>query len=166
MEPKVLALIVAVAENRVIGRGDQLPWHLSRDLRRFKRLTMGHAILMGRRTWESLRRPLPGRQNIVISRHPDVAAPGCRVVPDLSAALRAASDDPEVFVIGGRQIYELALPHVQRLYWTQVHAQVAGDTLFPPVHWQSWQLLTEEGHPADAQNDYPCTFRVYQRTEY
>ena len=87
MEPKVLALIVAVAENRVIGRGDQLPWHLLCDLRRFKRLTMGHAIVMGRRTWESLGRPLPGRQNIVISRHPDFSAPGCRVVPDLSAAL-------------------------------------------------------------------------------
>ena len=144
----------------MIGRGDQLPWHLSRDLRRFKRLTLGHAILMGRRTWQSLGRPLPGRQNIVISRQSGFQAPGCRVVPEPVRGVLRAGEDPEMFVIGGRQIYELALPQVQRLYWTQVHARSMAIRSSRPIHWQSVAVAGRRKPPADAQNDYPCTFRV------
>jgi dihydrofolate reductase len=159
----IVSLIVAVSDNGVIGRSGQLPWHLSRDLRRFKRRTLGHHILMGRRTYESIGRPLPGRQGIVITRDPQFQAEGYLVVQSLPEALQCTGDDDEVFVVGGRQIYELALSQAQRLYWTQVHAQVDGDILFPDIDWLQWQLLEEEAFAADDRNEHPCTFRVFQR---
>ena len=159
----VLSLIVAVSQNGVIGRAGDLPWHLSADLRRFKQLTMGHTLIMGRKTFESIGRKLPGRRSIVISRQMGYAALGCEVAADWSGAVRLAAADTEVFVIGGREIYTLALPHVRRMYWTHVEAQVEGDVRFPPVDWTAWRLISEEWHPADERNDYACWFRTFER---
>ena len=159
-----LSLIVAVAENGVIGRDDGLPWRLSSDLQRFKRLTIGHVIIMGRKTYDSIGRPLPGRRSVVVSRDSSLAIDGCDVVSTLQDALQLVSDDDEAFVIGGRQIYELALPLVDRIYWTQVHAEVQGDVYFPKVDWESWQLMEEEDGRATDRNDHDYSFRVFERT--
>jgi dihydrofolate reductase len=160
-----LSLIVAVSENGVIGRSGDLPWHLSADLRRFKQLTMGHTIVMGRKTYESIGRPLPGRTSLVLTHDKAYQAEGCRIVSSLDEALRVAADDSERFVIGGQQIYRLALPRADRLYWTQVHAQIDGDTFFPEVDWDDWTMIEDERHPADEKNQFDYSFRVYQRAE-
>ncbi len=158
-----LSLIVAMAQNRVIGRDGQLPWHLSADLRRFKRITMGHHLIMGRRTYESLGRPLPGRTTVVISRTAELDQPAVTTVRTLEEALAVAAGDNEPFVIGGGQIFERALPSVDRLYTTIVHAEVDGDVYFPPVDWSAWSLVQEERHQADDRNDHDYSFRVYDR---
>lgn len=160
-----LSLIVAVSENGVIGRSGDLPWHLSADLRRFKQLTMGHTLVMGRKTYESIGRPLPGRSSVVITRNTAYHAQGCRTVSSLDAALQVAGDDSELFVIGGQQIYRLALPYADRLYWTQVHAEIEGDTFFPEVDWDAWEIIENERHPADAKNEFAFSFQVYQRAK-
>jgi dihydrofolate reductase len=165
----LVSLVAAVAENGVIGRGGQLPWRLSSDLRRFKRLTMGHPIIMGRRTWESIRKPLLGRTSIVVTRQTRFATPFAevRVVHDLTAALDAAAlapgGDREAIVIGGGEIYAAALPHASRLYLTRVLASVDGDAAFPPINWHEWRLLTTENHAADEINDFAHSFEVYER---
>jgi dihydrofolate reductase len=161
--PKTLSLIVAVSQNGVIGRHGQLPWHLSADLRRFKQMTLGHTLIMGRKTYESIGRPLPGRDSIVVSRQPDFEAPGCEIVADWTEALRRIRTDDEAFVIGGHQIFQLALPCADRIYWTHVAADVDGDVFFPTMDWNEWVLLADEPHAADAQNDYPFSLRIYQR---
>ena len=164
-----LSLIVAVAENNVIGYQGDLPWHLSTDLRRFNRLTMGHTMLMGRKTWESIGRPLPGRISIVISHQADYAT-GFQEVPTalnldeaMSLAHSTPVETPEVFVIGGAGIYEMLLPRADRLLLTRVHAKAQGDAFFPQVNWTAWKLLEEEKHPADDKNDFPHTYQVYER---
>ncbi len=162
-----LSILVAVAENGVIGCRGALPWHLSADLRRFKRLTMGHTIVLGRKTWESIGRPLPGRRMLVVSRQAAYRADGVRVVSNLQEALAVAreSGDRQPFVVGGAQIYRQALPLATRLYLTRVLANVAGDTHFPPFPAVDWQLVESESHEADANNDYPYCFELYQRRE-
>ncbi len=162
-----VSIIVAVAENGVIGRGGELPWHLSNDLRRFKELTMGHTVIMGRRTWESIGRPLPGRRMVVVSRQPsyriDVA--DIRVASSLDDALQvaeAASDD-EAFIIGGAELYWTALPRTNRLYLTRVHANVPGDTFFPTVSWNDWRRIESRDCDADVKNDHPHTLEIYER---
>ena len=164
-----LSIIVALAENGVIGRDGDLPWHLSADLQRFKRVTMGHAIVMGRKTWESIGRPLPGRTSIVISRQAEYD-PGHEkvlVATNLDEALAQARNLPnprdEAFVIGGARIYEMCLPRAQRLLVTRVHADVAGDVSFPEFDWKQWHLEQEEKHTADDKNEYPFTFQAWQR---
>jgi dihydrofolate reductase len=164
-----VSIIAAVAENGVIGRDGKLPWHLSADLRRFKRLTMGHTIIMGRRTWESIARPLPGRRMIVTSRQPEyrVDVPGVDVATSLDGALalaRAAGDD-EVFIIGGGALYREALPLADRLYYTSVRANVRGDAFFPDIEWNQWRLTESQEHVADEENDFPSTFQVYDRQD-
>ena len=159
-----LSLIVAVSENGVIGRDGGLPWHLSADLRRFKQLTMGHTLIMGRKTFESIGRKLPGRTSIIISKQSELQIEGCHVVADWTAAAQLAAVDSEAFVMGGRQIYELALPHVERMYWTHVEAAVDGDVQFPSIDWTNWKLLSDEPHAADERNDHPFRFRVYERS--
>jgi len=129
----IISLIVAVAENGVIGRENRLPWHLPEDLRHFKRVTMGHPVIMGRKTHESLGRPLPGRRNIVITRQPEYAAAGCEVVHSLAGALALCSGADEVFVIGGAAVYGEALPQASRIYLTRVRTAASGDTRFPPI---------------------------------
>lgn len=161
------SIIVAVSENGVIGRGGKLPWRLSADLQRFKQLTMGHTVIMGRRTWESIGRALPGRKMVVVTRQPDyrIEVAGVAKAASLTAAIefaRAAGDE-EAFVIGGAELYREALAKAQRLYYTRVLAAVEGDTRFPTINWDEWRLIETINHPADAKNDYPCAFEVYER---
>lgn len=157
------SLIVAMSKNRVIGRAGQLPWHLSADLRRFKQLTMGHTIVMGRKTFESIGRPLPGRNSIVITRHQGYRPPGVHIAASLEDAERLAADDSEVFFIGGGEVYRQVLPRIDRIYLTLVHAEVSGDTYFPELSPDQWQLTQQTDHAADEKNEYPFSFLVYDR---
>jgi dihydrofolate reductase len=158
-----LSLIVAMSENRVIGREGALPWRLSDDLRRFKNLTMGHHLLMGRKTFESIGRLLPGRTSVVISRQSDLNACGALVAPSLQQAIQRAEHDDEVFVIGGAEIYQQALPRVERLYLTLVHAHIDGDRWFPEFPEDEWNVVETSFHSANDRNAYDHTFRVLDR---
>jgi len=165
-----LSLIAAVAQNGVIGRDGQLPWHLSDDLRRFKRLTMGHTLIMGRRTWESIGRPLPGRRTIVVTRQLRYrTAPGVQTAATLEEALQlaVAAGEEEAFVVGGAELYRQALSRADRVYLTAVLADVEGDTFFPvPLDEfgrSSWRILESEHHEADAGNDFPFETLTLER---
>jgi len=158
-----IALVAALAENRVIGRENRLPWRLSADLRHFKALTMGKPVIMGRNTWESIGKPLPGRSNIVLTRDPQYRAPGCRVVHSLEQALEAAAGHPEVMVIGGAELYRQTLDRAHRLYLTLVKAQVDGDALFPAIEPRQWRELQRESHHADENNEYDYDFVTLER---
>ena len=158
-----LALIAALARNRVIGRDHRLPWHLPADLRFFKQTTMGKPLLMGRRTWESIGRPLPGRRMIVLSRDPACHAPGCAVVRSLDEALKVAGAVPEIMVIGGAMLYRQTLPLARRLYLTRVDADVPGDAWFPEWNEKDWRLVWEEARPADADHAWACRFQQMER---
>lgn len=159
-----LALIWAMSRNRVIGRNGRLPWHLPDEMAHFRRTTRGKPVIMGRKTFESAGRPLPGRLNIVLSRR-GFAAAGVRVAPDLQAALAIAAENPaaECFVTGGAEPYALALPHADRLYATTVEAELDGDTLFPCFPLEPWRLVGEESHPTDERHTYAYTVRTYDR---
>lgn len=159
--PASLTLIVAYSANRVIGRDNALPWKLPGDLAHFKRSTLGHPIIMGRKTWDSLGRPLPGRSNIVISRNPDFSAAGAIVVPSLEAAIQACGDIDAAFVIGGAQIYAQALPLARRVLATEVRAEVEGDAFFPLLPAFQWQETVREAQPAE--NGYEYDFVTYER---
>ncbi len=159
----MISVIVAAAENGVIGRQGELPWRLSGDLRYFKAVTMGKPIVMGRRTWESIGRPLPGRQNIVVTRQAGFAAEGCDVVASGDDAIAVAGDAAEIMIIGGSEIYALFLPAAERLYLTRVHADVDGDAFLPAIDAQAWQLVSDERHAADEKNEYDYSFRLYER---
>jgi len=158
-----VSIIAAVASNGVIGRDGGLPWRLSADLKRFKALTMGHHVVVGRRTWESIARPLPGRTLVVVSRTLGQPIDHVLVAASLPEALDAARGDAEVFVAGGAEIYRLALPLAARLYLTRVHADVDGDTRFPEVEWTAWRRVGAEDQPADERNEYASTFEVWER---
>jgi len=158
-----LSVIVAMASNGVIGSGGKLPWHLPDDLRRFKALTLGHPVIMGRRTWESMGKPLAGRRNLVVSRRSDWNAEGAEVVPSLAEALARCAAAEEVFVIGGAELYREALLRADRLYITRVQAHVPGDARFPSWDETAWRLETEEHHPADARHAHAFRFCVYTR---
>lgn len=163
------AIMVAAAENGVIGRNNGLPWHLPEDLRYFKRVTMGKPIVMGRKTFESIGRPLPGRTNIVISRNVEFSASGVQVVASLDEAMTLAGNIAlvdgvtEVVVIGGAEIYQLAMSRADRLYITEVHASVEGDAMLPQVHWPDWREVSRERHVASAGNPFDYSFVVYER---
>lgn len=158
-----LSLIVAMAENGVIGREGALPWHLPADLRRFKTLTMGHPMVMGRKTFESIGRALPGRRSIVVSRNPEWQAEGVETVTSLEQALTLAAAEEEVFVIGGAEIFALALPRADRLYLTRVHAEIEGDVFFPKLDKSEWRTVSREDLAADEKNLYPTSFEVWER---
>lgn len=155
-----VALVAAVADNGVIGRGNALPWHIPADLRYFKKITMGKPIIMGRRTFDSIGKPLPGRSNIVVTRDAHWAAPGARPASNLEAALAHAADEgsEEFMVIGGAAIYALALPLASRIYLTQIHAEIAGDTWFPRLDARNWRESEREDFPAGGGSDYPYSF--------
>lgn len=158
----MLSLIAAVAENGVIGDRNRLLWHISEDLRRFKALTTGHPVIMGRKTCESLGRPLPNRTNVVITRHP-LAIAGCMVVHSLEEALTRFPADEELFIIGGAQIYAAALPIADRFYLTRVGHAYEGDTRFPAWNPAEWRLVASEAHPCGADYPYPFAFETYER---
>ena len=157
------SIIVAAARNGIIGRDGDLPWKLSRDLQRFKSLTMGHHIIMGRKTCESIGRLLPGRTTVVVTRQTDYVLDGGLVAHGLDEAIQLAAGDEEVFIIGGAQLYEAALPAADRLYLTTVAADVDGDTSFPTWNEDNWEVVTDERFDADERNDYPTRFRLLDR---
>jgi dihydrofolate reductase len=144
-----LSLIVAYAQNRVIGRDNTLPWKLPSDLAHFKRTTLGHPIIMGRKTWESLGRPLPGRRNIVITRDANYPAQGAECVTSLAQAIASVQDLEEAFVIGGAQIYQQALPFAQQVIATEVLASIEGDAFFAPLDKAQWIETSRQSHPAE-----------------
>ena len=160
-----LSIVVAVAENGVIGNAGDLPWRLSGDLQRFKQLTMGHTLIMGRKTYESIGRPLPGRATIVLSTREDYHPqhPAVLVANSLEEAIEKVPAGRQAFVVGGAEIYALALPLASRMYRTLVHATPHGDTHFPEVAWRRWQLAEATDYPADEKNQHACTWQVWQQ---
>ena len=157
-----LSAIVAMASNRCIGKDNTLPWRLPADLKRFKQLTMGHTLVMGRKTYESIGRPLPGRTTVVVTRQRDYAPEGVRVAHSLEQALELARGDDEAFIAGGADLYRQALERVRRLYLTRIDRDYPGDTFFPEMDLSGWRLVTEEPHPATA-TEPPFSFLTYER---
>lgn len=160
-----VSILVAYDRNRAIGHGNKLPWHLPADLKRFKALTMGHHIVMGRKTYESIGRPLPGRANVVITREIGYRAEGSIVVDTLERALDVAQEDNEIFIIGGAQIFVQMLPFCDRLYATEIDAAFDADTYFPGFDKQYWVESSREHHEADPTNPYPFDFVIYDHTK-
>ena len=157
------SLVVAVAANGVIGRDNQLPWKLPDDLAYFKRVTMGHPVVMGRRTHESIGKPLPGRMNIVVTRNRGFVAPGCVVAGSLDEAWQAAGDAAEVSIIGGTTLFAETLPIADRIHLTEVLADVPGDTFFPPFDRRPWRETLVSTHAADARHPYAFRILVLDR---
>ncbi|MBL0590895.1 MULTISPECIES: type 3 dihydrofolate reductase [Aeromonas] len=160
-----ISMIAAMAHDRVIGKDNQMPWHLPADLAHFKRLTLGKPVLMGRKTFESIGRPLPGRRNLVISRNPGYQAEGIEVVGSVEAALAllAGSSVEELMVIGGGHLYAEMLPSADCLYLTRIDLAVEGDTRFPAFDDGQWQRVDCESHPADEKNPHPYSFETWLR---
>lgn len=154
----IVSIIAAMAENRVIGREGGIPWDIPADREHFRTVTMGHPVIMGRATFESIGRPLPGRRTIIITRQPDYRAAGCLTVPTLAEALAACGDADEAFICGGEEIYRLALPLADRIYLTIVHGECVGDTFFPPIPPDFVVVARQEG-----AGGAPCAFVLYQR---
>jgi dihydrofolate reductase len=159
----VITLIVAVADSGVIGRDNALPWHLPDDLKRFKRLTLGKPIVMGRKTFESIGKPLPGRQNIVLTRDTNYQRDGVVVVHGADEALRAAAGQAEVMVIGGAELFHRFLPIATRIHLTRVHADIAGDVRWPALDDREWQVIESERHEADERHAHAMTFEVWEK---
>jgi dihydrofolate reductase len=153
-----ISMIIAMDKNRVIGMDNDIPWRLPADLKRFKEITMGKPIIMGRKTYESIGRPLPGRHNIVLTRKRDYQAEGCTVVSSINEALAAANGSEEVMIIGGATLYEQFLSCADRLYLTLIEGHVEGDTYFPEFEIAEWQEVSEEVFNADDKN--PFAFRI------
>jgi dihydrofolate reductase len=162
-----VSLIVAVSETGVIGRDGGLPWRLSGDLKHFKKTTMGHHLIIGRRTWDEVGKPLPGRTMVVVTRSRRFSSEGVHVAHSLEEALDIARDDDEPFIGGGAHIYRMALENdrVDRIYLTRIHAEVEGDTYFPKIDLNEWDLVSEEHHEADDRNEFPFSFLIYERCD-
>ena len=159
----LISLLVAASENGVIGRDNGMPWHLPDDLKHFKALTLGKPVLMGRRTYDSIGRPLPGRTNLVMTRSPDWAVPGVIVVKDLEEAIRAAGAAQELVVAGGAQVYALALPRATRIYLTRIHADIEGDTRLPELDRDAWHEVSRQLHPVDERHPFAMSFVTLER---
>ncbi|MFQ5469629.1 MAG: type 3 dihydrofolate reductase [Gammaproteobacteria bacterium] len=159
----ILSLIVAMANNRVIGKNNQLPWRLPADLQNFKKVTMGKPVIMGRKTFESIGRPLPGRKNIIITSNPAYVSTGCEIVNSLDQALDLARQEPEAMIIGGAEIYRLALPMVQRMYVTLIHEDIEGDTRFADYNRDEWLVSDRSDHTPDEDNPHQYSFLVLER---
>lgn len=160
----MISHIFAMDQNRVIGKDNRLPWHLPADLAYFKKVTMGHAIMMGRKTFESIGRPLPGRENVVVTRNRSFRAEGCTVLHSLEEVRQfAANRDDEVFVIGGAELFQATLPVADRLYITKIEASFPGDTFYPAFDESKWQLVSYTKGIKDEKNPYDYAFMVYER---
>jgi dihydrofolate reductase len=157
-----LTAVVAASDNDVIGRDNALPWHLPADLAYFKRVTLGKPMLMGRKTYESIGRPLPGRRSLVLSRS-GFAAPGVETVATIEEALQRVAGEPELMVIGGAEVFRLAMPYIDRFHLTRVHTRIAGDVFLPPLAPEQWREVRRENHPADARNAIAMTFTELER---
>lgn len=166
-EPVKVAMIVAMAADQVIGRNNQLPWHLPDDLRYFKAKTIGKPVIMGRKTYESIGRPLPGRTNIVVTHNQSFVAEGVRVVFSVEQAIAEAESVArtdgvnEIMVIGGAGLYEQCLPKTQRMYITEVDVEVDGDAFFPPVQWSQWQEVNRHTLTPESPDELGCSFVIY-----
>ena len=158
-----LSLIVAMGKNRVIGANGANPWRLPNELQLFKRVTMGHHIIMGRKTWESIGRVLPGRTTVIVTRQTNYAVPGAVIVNSLAAAITQCADDEEIFVIGGGELYREALPRADRLYVTIVDAAPEGDTHMPEFNAADWREISSENHPADERHIHAYRFAIHDR---
>lgn len=161
----MISFILAMDENRVIGKDNQLPWHLPEDLKFFKRVTIGHPIVMGRKTFESIGRALPGRENIIITRNCAYTRDDCTVFYEMEAFLSYCHQnaEEEYFVIGGAEIFKALLPNVERLYITEIHHQFEGDTFFPVLDMSQWELMSREEGLKDEKNPYFYEFTIYHR---
>jgi dihydrofolate reductase len=154
----MLSIIVALSDNNVVGRENKLPWRLSADLKRLRAITMGHHLIMGRKTWESLGRPLPGRTNVVITSDRNYKAEGGVVVHSLHEAIRLSSQDPEGFIFGGGKVFKEALSMVDKIYMTRVHTKLDGDAFFPALDMNEWKEIEREDHKADEKNQFDYSF--------
>jgi len=159
----MISLIAAMARNRIIGKDNDMPWHLPADLAHFKRVTMGKPVIMGRRTYESIGFPLPGRKNVVITRNADYAPEGIVIVDSIEAALSEVGDAGEVMIIGGGQLYREMLPYADRLYLTQIQADIEGDTEFPDYTVFEWKEIDREVYEADDKNAYDLEFVTLEK---
>ncbi len=161
----IVSAIVATAKNNVIGKDNDIPWYLPADLKYFKRCTLNHHIIMGRKSYESIGRPLPKRTNIVVTRDPFYVVSNCLVAHSVDEALKMALDnsEQEAFIIGGGEIYKLAMPFVDRLYLTEVDAAVDGTVFFPEINMDEWELKSEEPHKADEKNEFDYVFKIFER---
>jgi len=159
----IISIIVALSSNRVIGKDNRLPWHLSADLKRFKAITWGKPILMGRKTHESIGRPLPGRKNIVLSSDPNYRTEGCTTVHSLTEAMEMAGEAEELFIIGGSSLYERFLPEADRLYLTLIEREFEGDSYFPPFLFEDWWVVESEIVTDDPSVDYTYQFLVLEK---
>ena len=160
-----LAMIVAASENDAIGKGGDLPWRLSADLKQFKKLTMGHHMIMGRKTFESIGVLLPGRHTVIVTRQADFQFEGATVVHSIDAAVEHARDqgDEQPFVVGGAEIYRQAMPLVTEMFLTRVHATIDGDTWLPTIDWSNWDLAGSQRHSADDRNQFDYSFERWLR---
>ena len=160
-----ISAIVAVAKNNVIGKDNDIPWYLPADLKYFKKTTLNHHIIMGRNCYESIGKPLPKRTNVILTRNPFYLVSNCYITHSIDQALQVAEDngEDEAFIIGGAQIYELAMDRCERLYLTEVDLEVEGDIFFPKLNMDEWKLISEEPHQADEKNAYDYVFKIFER---
>ena len=163
----IKSIIVAKADNDVIGSNNKIPWHMPADLKHFKHKTLGHAIIMGRKTFESLKKPLPGRTTIIITTHQHYQVPGCTVVHEIAEAFQVAqqAEETEVFIAGGGEIYRKTLPFADKIYLTAIRARVEGDTFFPPIDNTTWAVIKRESYAPDEKNPYPYDFIELEKTK-
>lgn len=159
----MIILIAAVAENNALGKDNKIIWHLPDDFKRFKQLTTGHHIVMGRKTFESFPKPLPNRTHVVISRQKDYQPEGCVIVKNLEEAMSVCPKNEDIFIIGGAQIYELALPICDKLELTRVHKNFDADAFFPEINFLDWDLIASEHHPVDDKHAFDFTYETYQK---
>jgi len=159
----IISIIVAASRNHVIGKSNQLIWHLSADLKRFKKLTTGHTIIMGRKTFESIGKPLPNRNSVIVTKQLDYLVEGCEVVHSLEEALIKSNNQDEIFIIGGGSVYKEALPKADKLYMTLVHQDFEGDTYFPKLNTNDWDTIAREDCLPDDKNEYAYSFIDYKR---
>lgn len=162
--PQHISIIVAMARNRVIGAGNKIPWHLPAELKLFKSITMSHHIVMGRNTWESIGRLLPGRTSVIVTRQPGYRVEGAVIASSIKAAIEACANDNEIFIIGGAQLYAAAMPAATRLYLTVVDADVPGDAFMPEFDLAAWRKLSARTFAADDKNPYDYVQTVYERS--
>jgi len=160
----MISIIVAIAENLAIGKNNDLLWHIPEDMKRFRKITTGHTVIMGKRTYESLpRRPLPNRRNLVITDIPGEQIEGCVMAYSIDEAISKCDPTDENFIIGGASVYRQFLPKADRLYLTRVNKNLEGDVFFPLIDWPNWELISREDFPPDERNDFSCSYQVYDR---
>jgi len=158
----IVSIVVAIAENYAIGKNNQLLWHMPADLKHFKNITTGHTVIMGRKTYDSVGKPLPNRRNIIVTRQ-DIKIEGCEVVKSIEDALALCANEDEVFIVGGAEIYKLAMSKTDRIYLTIIHHSFDADTLFPEIDYMEWKETEREDHQPDERNKFPYSFITLER---